>query len=328
MRSVLSSDGNSRTWRAGLPARAVGNVADHRTAPERASSARRPMSVWTTIMSGPACKTSSAVASEAARTRPCIRPPSPFFFGSVCSNSASFTQRCSPVARSYSATTAGPVARRPWTSSVPLCGSTRRVTIWVRPGRRESNTTAPVTGSRTEQARARRLDEQGAFDHADAVGGQPAELGLLPGDLAALDVDACELGVGRDEQRARRCHLLPADVPLQLERPRRGGTRTSRRGGLGVSGRVAEDDQRGQEQRTTNGHGGHSDLPVDGGGKAAPVSPHRSPERKGGRHGGLSALAPMPQERRPCRPSRWVHGLCQMERRGVAAIYTTRELRD
>src|SRR2546425_2057466 len=138
MRSVLSSDGNSRTWRAGFPARAVGKVADHRTAPERASSARRPMSVWTTIMSGPACKTSSAVASEAARTRPCIRPPSPLFFGSVCSNSPSFTQRCSPVTRSYSATTAGPFARRPCTNSVPLCGSTRRVTIWVSPGRRES----------------------------------------------------------------------------------------------------------------------------------------------------------------------------------------------
>src|ERR1041385_1062007 len=104
MRAVLSIDGNSRRWRAGLPARAVGKVADHRTAPERASSARRPMSVWTTIMSGPACKTSSAVASEAARTSPCIRPPNPFFFGSVCSNSPSFTQRCSPVTRSYSAT--------------------------------------------------------------------------------------------------------------------------------------------------------------------------------------------------------------------------------
>src|SRR5439155_142188 len=148
MRSVLSSDGNSRTWRAGLPARAVGSTADQRTAPDRASSARKPIRVWTTIMSGPACSTSSAVASEAAVTRRCIRPPSPFFWGSVCSNSPSFAQRCSPVARSYSATTGGPAARRPWTSRVPLCGSTRRVTICARLRRRESNTVAPVTGSK------------------------------------------------------------------------------------------------------------------------------------------------------------------------------------
>src|SRR5437588_328833 len=149
MRSVLSSDGNSRTWRAGLPGRAVGSVADQRTAPVRASSARRPMSVWTTIMSGPACSTSSAVASEAAVTRRCISPPSPFLGASVCSNKASLAQRWSPVTRSNSATTGGPAARRPWTSSVPLCGSTRRVTTWARLRRRESNTTAPVTGSNT-----------------------------------------------------------------------------------------------------------------------------------------------------------------------------------
>src|SRR5438445_8510253 len=149
MRSVLSSDGKSRTCRAGLPARAVGSTADHRTAPDRASSARRPSRVWTTIMSGPACSTSSAVASDAAVTRRCIKPPSPFFWGSVCSNSPSLAQRCSPVARWYSATTGGPAARRPWTSRVPLCGSTRRVTICARFKRRESNTTAPVTGSKT-----------------------------------------------------------------------------------------------------------------------------------------------------------------------------------
>src|SRR5439155_7916641 len=107
-----------------------------------------PNRVWTTIMSGPACSTSSAVASDAAVTRRCISPPSPFFWGSVCSNSPSFAQRCSPVARSYSATTGGPAARRPWTSRVPLCGSTRRVTICARFSRRESNTTAPVTGSK------------------------------------------------------------------------------------------------------------------------------------------------------------------------------------
>src|SRR5205807_447321 len=149
MRSLLSSDGNSRTWRAGLPARAVGSVADQRTAPVRASSARRPISVWTTIISGPAWSTSSAVASDAAVTRRCIRPPSPFLGASVCWNRASLAQRWSPVARSYSATTGGPAARRPWTSNVPLCGSTRRVTTCARLKRRESNTTAPVTGSKT-----------------------------------------------------------------------------------------------------------------------------------------------------------------------------------
>src|SRR6184192_686594 len=149
MRSLLSSDGNSRTWRAGLPTRAVGSVADQRTAPVRASSARRPISVWTTIMSGPAWSTSSAVASDAAVTRRCIRPPSPFLGASVCWNRASLAQRWSPVARSYSATTGGPAARRPWTSNVPLCGSTRRVTTCARLKRRESNTTAPVTGSKT-----------------------------------------------------------------------------------------------------------------------------------------------------------------------------------
>ena len=84
MRSGLSIDGYSRTWRAGLLARAVGNVADQRTAPVLASKARRPISVWTTITSGPACNTSSAVAPDAARTRPCIKPPSPPLRGSVC----------------------------------------------------------------------------------------------------------------------------------------------------------------------------------------------------------------------------------------------------
>src|SRR6266581_846986 len=296
MRSVLSSDGNSRTWRAGFPARAVGKVADHRTAPERASSARKPMSVWTTIMSGPACNTSSAVASEAARTRPCIRPPRPFFFGSVCSNSPSFTQRCSPVTRSYSATTAGPFARRPCTNSVPLCGSTRRVTIWVSPGRRESNRTAPVTGSG-------RLYEQGPFDQADAVGRQPAEVGLFPHDLTTIDIDSGERRIGRDEQRARRRHLLPAHVARQLERPCRGGAgRTGggargSRGGLREGGRVDRDDERRDDKRARCEPDGHGDPPVDGGGRAAHISHHRSPERKGGPHSGLSALAPKPQER-------------------------------
>ena len=34
--------------------------------------------------------------------------------------------------------------------------------------------------------------------------------------------------------------------------------------------------------------------------RAAPISLHRSPERKGGRHTGVNALAPMPQEQPGC----------------------------
>src|SRR2546426_591572 len=114
-------------------------------------------------MSGPACRTSSAVASDAARTKPCIRPPSPFYY-------------------------------------------------------------------------------------ADAVGGQPAELGLLPRAHAALDVHARERVVGRDEERTRGSDLLPADVPLQLERPRggraRGGGGAGGYSGLSVARRVEREDQR------------------------------------------------------------------------------------
>src|SRR2546430_4727401 len=73
-----------------------------------------------------------------------------------------------------------------------------------------------------EQAGARGFHEQGALDHADAVGRQPAQLGFLPRDLTALDVDPGELRVGRDEERSRRRDLLPADVPLRLDGPRRG----------------------------------------------------------------------------------------------------------
>src|ERR1041385_6364398 len=77
MRSFFANDGYSRTWCGTAPLRAIGRDAVQRIAPVFASSARRPMSVWTTIMSGPAWSTSSVVAAEAARTRPCIRPPSP-----------------------------------------------------------------------------------------------------------------------------------------------------------------------------------------------------------------------------------------------------------
>src|SRR5438132_1705491 len=62
MRSVLSSDGKSRTCRAGLPARAVGRTADHRTAPVtgsktsnkpgRAASMRRDPSTMRTLSAG------------------------------------------------------------------------------------------------------------------------------------------------------------------------------------------------------------------------------------------------------------------------------------
>src|SRR5438046_592147 len=195
MRSVLSSDGNSRTWRAGLPARAVGKVADHRTAPERASSARRPMSVWTTIMSGPACKTSSAVASEAARTRPCIRPPSPFFFGSVCSNSPSFTQRCSPVT---------------------CCQRTSSVSLSVH----------------------------AAVGPVGPAGGRAGAAAVCA--RAAVWTTMTSAGT----TSVRRANRTAMAIPLWTA----------------VEGR-------------------------------AHISPHHSPERKGGRHSGLSAPAPKPQER-------------------------------
>src|SRR5213083_861418 len=93
MRSGLSIDGKSRTCLAGLPARAVGSVADQRVAPLWASSPRRLVSVLTTMTSGPAWSTSSVVAAEAIRTRPCIKPPRPPRFGSVCWKSDSLTQR-------------------------------------------------------------------------------------------------------------------------------------------------------------------------------------------------------------------------------------------
>ena len=99
-------------------------------------------------MSGPACSTSNALPSAAVRCKPCTRAPKPLFFGSACSNSASFVQRCSPVTRSYSATTEGPPARFPCTRRVPLCGRTRRVTICARFSCLESKTTAPVMGSK------------------------------------------------------------------------------------------------------------------------------------------------------------------------------------
>src|SRR2546425_105254 len=155
MRSGRSIDGYSCTRRAGLPARAVGSVADQRTVPVLASRARRPISVLTTMTSGPACRTCSSVAPDTARTKPCIRPPSPRFGGPLCWNRDSLAQRCAPVTRSKSATTGGPLARRPCTSRVPLCGSTRRVTTCVKESLRESNTVAPVTGSKTTSSPGR-----------------------------------------------------------------------------------------------------------------------------------------------------------------------------
>src|SRR5439155_10419358 len=45
------------------------------------------------------------------------------------------------------------------------------------------------------------------------------QLGLLPGDLAPLDVDAGEGPVGRDEERAGGRDLLPADIAAQADGP-------------------------------------------------------------------------------------------------------------
>ena len=115
-----------------------------------------------------------------------------------------------------------------------------------------------------QQARARCFHEKRAFDHANAVGRQPAELGPLPGDLAAVDIYARERCVGRDEERARRRDLLPADVPPQPERPRCGRTGRGGRSGLSM-GRGADcDDQRERQERATSGDGGHDDPLVNG----------------------------------------------------------------
>src|SRR5213076_178806 len=84
-------------------------------------------------------------------------------------------------------------------------------------------------------------------------------------------------------------------MPRWCRSDRRGGARS--RGGLREGGRVDHDDERRHDERARCEPDGHGDPPVDGGGRAAHISPHRSPERKGGRHSGLSALAPKPQER-------------------------------
>ena len=61
--------------------------------------------------------------------------------------------------------------------------------------------------------------QQRALDHADAIDGEAAELGFLPRDLAALDVDARERRIRRDEQRAGGGDLLPAQIAGEMQRP-------------------------------------------------------------------------------------------------------------
>src|SRR5438128_2975869 len=132
-----------------------------------------------------------------------------------------------------------------------------------------------------QQARPRRFHEERPLDYADAVGRQPAELGLLPRDHAALDVHARERLVGRDEERTRGSDLLPADVPLQLERPRggraRGGGGAGGYSGLSVGRRVERDDQRERQKWATSGHG-DPDVP--------PVGPYIPPARAGAQERG------------------------------------------
>ena len=114
-----------------------------------------------------------------------------------------------------------------------------------------------------QQARTLRFHEERPIDHFHAVGRQAAELGLLPRHLAALDIDGGEPGVGRDQERARRRDLLPADVPLQLERPHRGRAGRSGRNGPSRARRADRGEKQEQLERATSKHGGHGDPPVD-----------------------------------------------------------------
>src|SRR2546430_11857392 len=50
----------------------------------------------------------------------------------------------------------------------------------------------------------RRPPRSTLFPYTTLFRSQPAKLGLLPHGLAALDIDSCERGVGRDEERADR----------------------------------------------------------------------------------------------------------------------------
>src|SRR5882762_2181443 len=59
-------------------------------------------------------------------------------------------------------------------------------------------------------------------------------------------------------------------------------------------------------------------IPLCDGGRAAHISPHRSPERKGGGHTGVNALAPMPQQRPGCNDPHAVRPVSAFEARGTS----------
>src|SRR2546430_15475348 len=101
----------------------------------------------------------------------------------------------------------------------------------------------------------RRPPRSTLFPYTTLFRSQPAKLGLLPHGLAALDIDSCERGVGRDEERARRRNLLPADVPFRLQGPRRGPARRRRRRGLSMGRCGYGDQERGGQQGATAGSG-------------------------------------------------------------------------
>ena len=75
-----------------------------------------------------------------------------------------------------------------------------------------------------QETRARRLHEQRPFYHPHAVGRQSTELGLLPDDLTAFDVDGSQRAIGRHEEWPGRCDLLPTDVAAESRGPYRSGS--------------------------------------------------------------------------------------------------------
>ena len=94
------------------------------------------------------------------------------------------------------------------------------------------------------QSWLRRFHEERALHHMDAVDREAAQLRFLPGDLTALDVDAGEGPVARDQEGARGGDLLPPNFAVEVKRPGR-----DRAGRLsGQRGWVSSLEQREEQQ--------------------------------------------------------------------------------
>ncbi len=110
-----------------------------------------------------------------------------------------------------------------------------------------------------QESGACRLHQQRPFHHPHAVGRESTELGLLPDDLAALDVDGRERTVGRHKERARWGDLLPADVAAESRRPYRsrscGRSRGRGRGRGFLRGRCLHDKSGNEQDDGQQRHG-------------------------------------------------------------------------